>query len=461
MSYRPIGGRRRRSAAWQWAVIGFIPGFFCAMSLMIGVIAEGSLPAYFLPTPAPQVVTTVVHIVMTATPAELPLSPAPPAQVVIVTATPVAPAPANTEIVSVQVQPTPLPSEPPTEIPPPLTPPTRGIPEVLKFIRSLTVTIPGGSFVMGTTPSEVTEAVRQCVTRDAGSCEASYAQDSFPAHQVRVDSFLMETTEVTFEQYVAFLNDRGPDTHINRCAGFPCIQTRNENENAPITFDGSNYSIGAGLSQHPVFGASWYGAREYCEAIGRRLPTEAEWERAARGEDGRIYPWGNTWDNALAKTNRPLDAPPGSLAVGSLPLGASVYGVYDMAGNVAEWVSDYYSERHYQEQAALGEVQNPTGPLVGQQKTLRGGSWDGVPFFSRSAHRQSERPDAHKRWIGFRCVEDPASDAAIGTGDLNPASLGAVVPAGPPTETAVPNAQPTQPPPPASQSDAGATGATG
>lgn len=465
MSYRPIGGRRQRSAAWQWALIGFMPGLFCGLSVMVGIMLEGTLPTYFLPTPEPEVVTTVVHVVLTATEDPSRLTPTPQSQFIVVTATrdtastggqrqqPPAQA-ATSEVVSVQVQPTTIPTDIPTRVPAPTLAPTSAIPELLRVVRSLTVTIPGGAFVMGTTPGEVTEAVRQCVTRDAGSCEASYAQDSFPAHQVTVDSFLLESTEVTFDQYVAFLNARGPDAHINRCAGFPCIQTQNESPDAPIVFDGSTYTIGRGLSQHPVYGVTWYGAREYCEAVGRRLPTEAEWERAARADDGRIYPWGNAWDNALAKTNRPLDAPPGSLQVGSLPLGASFYGAYDMAGNVAEWISDYYSERHYQEQARRGNVVNPTGPINGQEKVLRGGSWNGVPFFSRTMHRQSARPDAFRRWIGFRCAEDPAEEAAIGSADLNPATLGVDLPPAPPAETPIPNAQPTlRPPPEANQAD--------
>ena len=477
MSYRPIGGRRQRSAAWQWALIGFIPGLFCGLSVMIGVMFEGTLPAYFLPTTEPEVVTTVVHVVMTATEDASRPTPTPLSQFVVVTATPdafsadgpgaaqarpTAPPAATSAVVSVQVQATAFPTEAPSAIPPTIAA-VSDIPELLKVARSLTVTIPGGSFVMGTTPGEVTEAVRQCISRDAGACQASDAQDSFPAHQVSVDAFLMETTEVSFQQYVTFLNILGPDAHVNRCAGFPCIQTQNESRDAPIIYDGATYTIGAGLSQHPVYGVTWYGAREYCEAAGRRLPTEAEWERAARADDGRIYPWGNTWDNALAKTRLPRDAPPGSLQVGSLALGASVYGVYDMAGNVAEWVSDYYSERHYETQARQGNAVNPSGPLVGQQKALRGGSWDGLPFFSRSVHRQSARPDEFLRWIGFRCVEDPAADAAIGSAGLNPATLGLEAPPAPPEDTAIPNAQPTLPPPPEADraDEAGASNSAG
>ncbi|MCY3780561.1 MAG: SUMF1/EgtB/PvdO family nonheme iron enzyme [Chloroflexi bacterium] len=456
MTYRAIGGRRHRSAAWQWILIGFIPGLFCGVIAMLAVLLEGSLPQYLLPTPEPQIIEK--HIVMTAT--EDPNAPTMTPQFIVVTATsdagsagqPVTVAQATpvqgvaAEIESVQVQPTAVPTDVPA-IPTATSVPTDSVPEILILIRSLTVSVPGGSFTMGTTPVEVTEAVNEC-TRDGGTCEASYAFDSYPAHEVTVDSFLMEITEVTFDQYVAFLNVRGPDTHINGCAGFPCIQTQNESEDAPIIYDGSNYSIGRGLRPHPVYGVTYYGALEYCLAIGRRLPTEAEWERAARADDGRIYPWGNRWDNSLAKTNRPLDTPPGSFPVGSYPAGASFYGVYDMAGNVAEWASDWYGERHYDERANRGAAVNPKGPVAGQLKVLRGGSWNSVPFFSRTVHRQAEDPKSYQRWVGFRCVEDPPNLDVIGDAGLNPATLGLDVPVEPPQGDDNTNAQPTQPPPP-------------
>ena len=135
--------------------------------------------------------------------------------------------------------------------------------------------------------------------------------------------------------------------------------------------------------------------------------------------------------------------------------GASIYGVYDMAGNVAEWVSDWYSERYYQEQAARGTSLNPAGPLAGQQKVLRGGSWNGVPFFSRAMHRQSEYPGEYQRWVGFRCAEDPLDVAAIGSSNLNPATLGVDVPAAQPQTADAGGAQPTQPPPPDANRPAG------
>ena len=148
---------------------------------------------------------------------------------------------ASNEIVSVQVQPAAVPTDLPAI---PATPvPTDSVPEVLILIRSLSVSIPGGTITMGTTPVEVTEAVNDC-TRDGGFCEASFAFDSYPAHEVTVDSFLMEITEVTFDQYVAFLNVRGPDTHINGCAGFPCIQTQNESR-TPLSYTMAQITVSA------------------------------------------------------------------------------------------------------------------------------------------------------------------------------------------------------------------------
>lgn len=452
MTYRKIGGRRSRSAAWQWGFIGFMPGLFCGLIIMIAVMLQGSLLEYILPVPTPQVVTNVEYIVLSPTiDRSLPTA-TPRREVIIVTATPDPAAVQPTAVIDgAPTADSAPPARAATAIPSAVPAAVR-VPDALQGLRSLTVSIPGGAFSMGTTPSEVAQAIEECTTRDGGSCLATYSEDSYPAHPVAVDSFVIETTEVTFSQYVAFLNVQGANSHLNGCAGFLCIQTRNESADAVITFDSASYSIVETLSQHPVYGVTWYGAREYCETIGRRLPTEAEWERAARGDDGRVYPWGNAWDNALAKTNRPPDTPPGSYQVGSFPLGASPYGVLDMAGNVAEWVNDWYNERHYAQQASQPNVLNPTGPVSGLQKVLRGGSWNSVPFFSRAVHRQSWDPkEDPQRWIGFRCAADPPNAAVIGTSGQNPAALGLDVPAAPPQSASPPNAQPTQPPPPEAQ----------
>jgi formylglycine-generating enzyme required for sulfatase activity len=324
---------------------------------------------------------------------------------------------------------------------------------MLQSVASGLVTIPGGTFTMGTTPQEVIQAVDECVNRDGGNCEESFGADSSPQFQVKLDSFQMEETEVTFEQYVTFLNYLRtlpvPKSHKDACpspngASQLCIQTSNEvpgdanqaGSGAVITFDSTSYNINSALKPYPVYGVTWAGAQAYCEALGRRLPTEAEWEYAAKGSDpGRLYPWGDIWNPANAKTRIPKDIPPGMVPVASYPGGKTPSGLWDMAGNVEEWVADYYSETYYSEMANQPQpVENPKGPFNGTQMVLRGGSWDTLPFFVRTVHRRSEfpAPDGNSslfpRTIGFRCAADVGADAPVSNGSVNPANLGSTVP---------------------------------
>jgi iron(II)-dependent oxidoreductase len=151
-----------------------------------------------------------------------------------------------------------------------------------------------------------------------------------------------------------------------------------------------------------MYKVTWYGAKAFCEAVGGRLPTEAEWEYAARGTDGRIYPWGNTWDPLNARTSVPVTTNVGPVGIDSYPSGISPFGLYDMAGNVAEWVSDWYDPAYYSKPEASGT--DPVGPAAGSQKVVRGGSWDSKPFFARSVHRQSLDPTSATNGTGFRCA---------------------------------------------------------
>jgi iron(II)-dependent oxidoreductase len=176
-------------------------------------------------------------------------------------------------------------------------------------------------------------------------------------------------------------------------------------------FNEDTYEITAPIGNQPVTGVTWYGAQAYCEAIGRRLPTEAEWEFAARGVTGYIYPWGNQWDAAFAKTSIPVTGEVGALPVGSYRSGASMFGLMDMAGNVAEWVQDWYDPSYYQQLGASGE--NPTGAAAGVEKVIRGGSWDAKPFFARSVHRQSREPHTSGAWLGFRCAADKTDQIVL------------------------------------------------
>jgi formylglycine-generating enzyme required for sulfatase activity len=263
----------------------------------------------------------------------------------------------------------------------------------------------------------------------------------------------METTEVSYAQYMAFMNALGPGSHRNGCGGQPCMQTRNESETSNIQFDGANYSVLLAINDYPMANVTWYGAKAYCEALGRRLPTEAEWEHAARGDAGNIYPWSNTWDPTLASTRRPASGEPATVPVSSFPGGASPFGILNMAGNVAEWVSDWYDPRFYGRPEAT--IANPQGPSSGTEKVVRGGSWDALPFFARTVHRQSHDPNDPQAWIGFRCVEDANSQPPTSTGPIGANTNGSnstdiplpTLPTGGNEENTA-NSQPTLPPAP-------------
>lgn len=461
-NYGSLGGTRRGGGAWQWVVIGVIFGFACSITLLLGGIITNviSLNVDGLASGATPTPMTIVEVV-TATPE--PVTPTDIPTQVVATATeimvqqPLSPptATATTDPAEQVPQPEETLFIPQVDnnLPPavgqeePLTgdtttqglTPASQIPPELAAIISPLVPVDGGTFEMGTTIAEVRTAVDACVA-DGGNCQISWGEDSSPPHAVTVDSFLMEDREVTYSQYLTFLNSSlmGPNSHLNGCDGYPCIATQNETDISNITFDTANYRVPPVLDSFPVATVTWYGAKAYCEAIGRRLPTEAEWERAARGSDGRIFPWGNDLNTDNAKTSRPIVELNlrGAVAVGSYPTGVSPYGIYDMAGNVAEWVNDWYSETYYSQPDASGL--NPQGPPVGTDRVLRGGSWDSPPFFARTVHRQHVVPNEGRIWAGFRCAADatttntgdaglnvlPGDDAAV-TGDsvLPPAGV--------------------------------------
>ena len=238
--------------------------------------------------------------------------------------------------------------------------------------------------------------------------------DEKPAHTVYLDAFWIDLTEVTnamFAKFVAAMNfktDAEKGGWGFTWTGSTWVQVNGADWRHPFGL-GSDIR---GMEQPPVVQVSWNDARAYCDWAGGRLPSEAQWEKAARGPDGRMYPWGNQplAGNLLNFADRNLNVDWADKSindgyefiapVGSYPAGASYYGVLDMAGNVWEWVADWYDETYY----AKSPDANPTGPLSGEYRVLRGGSWRNLASNVRVAIRSGNLPEFRLVTLGFRCV---------------------------------------------------------
>jgi iron(II)-dependent oxidoreductase len=202
-------------------------------------------------------------------------------------------------------------------------------------------------------------------------------RDEQPPHKVTLSSFAVYKYEVTNEQYEAFCKATG-----HRKPAF----SENSKFNQP---------------KQPVVGVTWDDAVAYAKWAGTRLPTEAEWEYAARGTDGRLYPWGN--ERARRRAHSDQNPQSDSTAVvGTYPDGVSPFGCHDMAGNAWEWVADYYAYDYY----SRSPEKDPRGPEQGVRRVLRGGSW-AFPSELRATYRFYEKPDFSVNWVGFRCVSVP------------------------------------------------------
>lgn len=420
---RLTGYTRRRDTGWQWLFIGVFLGMGCSLVIVMSAYVFGFIELADSSDSdgnSAEVLTATSEV--SNNPPPINQTPSP--QVVIVTATPdpsesvqnLNPDGSATDDTTAPIEPIATGVTPIVE---PTSPglPTEQIPPILAANRSPLINVDGGIFKMGTDEVEGLAAVADCRTRDAGNCQDSYILDSLPPHDVQLSPFRIEQFEVSVSQYVNFLNyllEQNPNSrpHLNGCLGQFCALTVSDvgGENSLIAFDDTSQQyivrvLGIDYANYPVMLVSWYGAQAYCEAIGRKLPTEAQWERAARGPANTIYPWGQQWNQSYARTAAPQRE--GTVPVTDYPDGASQYGAYNMAGNVQEWVADWYDAATYQTSATQGLTVNPTGPLRGTQKVVRGGSWDFFPFFSRSVHRRSEDPLRAFPNLGFRCADDP------------------------------------------------------
>lgn len=254
---------------------------------------------------------------------------------------------------------------------------------------------------MGLTNPDISNMISMCA-----SCDSDTLRDQVPQRMVYLNGFWVDQTEVTNAQFEKFVRDTGYQTTAEQEGGSYLYDLQYRDF---FYFKGTfwRYPQGVsssitGRSDYPVLHASWDDAVAYCRWAGRRLPTEAEWEKAARGTNGLIFPWGNYPPNLqLLNFDRIVGAPS---PVGSYPSGASPYGVLDMAGNLYEWVSDFYKESYYPE----APEKNPTGPISGEGHTLRGGSWatgaENKLLNLSTTFRIWNKPFIRSDVIGFRCA---------------------------------------------------------
>jgi sulfatase modifying factor 1 len=238
------------------------------------------------------------------------------------------------------------------------------------------VLVPAGWFLMGTSNADSLEMQTRFGWR------AKWFEDEMPQHQVYLNSFYIDASPVTYAEYKKFL-DANPQHEI------------------PSDWDATTRNFPRDKDTHPVVAVSWADADAYARWAGKRLPTEAEWDKAARGTDGRRFPWGNAFDPGRCNTSESKSY--GTTSVRNYAqMGNSPYGAIDMAGNIWEWCADWYDAACYRH--AL--THNPPGPTSGDWRVLRGGAWDVAPDYCRCASRDYIVPDGiGYATVGFRCVQ--------------------------------------------------------
>jgi iron(II)-dependent oxidoreductase len=270
--------------------------------------------------------------------------------------------------------------------------------------------VPSGQFEMG-----YSDAQREEINRMYSDGRDEWVGVEQFSHTVILNAFWIDQTEVTNAQFCKFLNERGNQIEegiswFEPGAGHGGIVYGH------IEVTDGVFSPKPGYENHPVIEVSWYGASAYCAWVNGRLPTEAEWEYAARGPDASLYPWGNVFDGNLVNfrdasftfTSRGFekdtaynDGFASWSPVGCYPGGASWCGALDMSGNVWEWVSDWFDRDYY----ANSPTENPQGPESGTLRIGKGGSWYDPRWRMCAGERKGLSSSSFRmHWIGFRCV---------------------------------------------------------
>ena len=322
----------------------------------------------------------------------LTLSPLPAGQTVIPTRSPTV-TPAIAPIVPPAVSPAVSPAVPPLSA-------TLGDAWSRPADGVMMVYVPGGAFEMGSDDAALERARRMCIeySTDAATARATCSrrafEDEHPAHRVSITGFWLDRTEVTNASY-------------RRCVAAGACTPPVERG----SYTHASYYDDPLYDGYPVIWVTWQQAAGYCAWAGGRLPTEAEWEYAARGSQGRLFPWGDAFDGtrlnycdarctAGPNDRRSDDGYEDTAPAGHYPDGASWCGALDTAGNVREWVADWYGKYPAARQTY------PTGPPSGESRIPRGGSWLDLPDDIRSANRGANAPDYTRHKVGFRCAEN-------------------------------------------------------
>lgn len=343
-----------------------VPKWIYLAGIGVVILASGLMFLWTLDSGIPKPVSTLISSVATI--------PVPTTMGFATTSLPTAMA-HPTNIVTVQ------PTKTNTPLPEPTVAPTIGIGSTLISPKDgmVMVYVPEGEFEMGSNDGDDNEK---------------------PVHTVYLDGYWIDQTEVTNAMFAIFVQATGYETDAEK-RGIGWIYSNNN----WTEILGANWQAPQGLkidnskNNHPVLQVSWNDASAYCQWAERRLPSEAEWEKAACGTDGRVYPWGNqipnttflNYDESIGETTE----------VGSYPAGASPYGALDMAGNVWEWTADWYGTY------PSSLVNNPIGVVNGKYRTLRGGSWYFYDYLARCSNRDVSTPDASNDNLGFRCALTP------------------------------------------------------
>ena len=234
------------------------------------------------------------------------------------------------------------------------------------------VLVPAGWFLRGSSDAQVREALAECNRTRNNKCQLKWFERGKPQRRVYLDAFFIDKYLITNQAF--------------RVSGMKTEKSYGPKFN--------------GLKQ-PVLGVTWFQARDYCQKASKRLPTEAEWEKAARGVDGRNYPWGNEWDGAKFIWGKTSGGKTHSVDR-VYNTHESPYGAVDMAGQVWEWVHDWYQLGYFRN----APEKNPKGPSDGSKRVLRSGSWKSVkPWYFRSSFRHSSPPDSRIMSRGFRCAK--------------------------------------------------------